>query len=291
MEPQSATVASDLVPSASPLKLVKLRLSLALVAMAIVPLAIAAPLAYSILDGQRNAERLRAELDSTALASAIGTRLDRTQQAVARTAASAIVSGFFVTPQKTTTATARAALLTLGTSTEDGVRDVMLQDADGNVRIWITGGKVATGQPKLPPDDAVLAATLALDGPDSYASSVHSDVAGAPTITISAPIPSAGGDSVTGIVRVEVSLAQVLGSSATGVIGGSVLAQLMSQSGTTLSQARGTGAVTPADGTVATAAVVGFPDWRVQVTEPHLLDGATGDPACRSDGGITQTPA
>ena len=131
----STTVANDLLATANPLRLVKLRLSLSLVAMAVLPLAIAAPLTYSILDGQQNADRLRAERDSTALAAAIGTRLDRTQQAVARTAASPTLSGFLSSPQKTTTTTARATLLTLGTSTDDGVRDVMVQDIDGGIRI------------------------------------------------------------------------------------------------------------------------------------------------------------
>ena len=81
LDPTPNTLASDFAGS-SPLKLVKLRLTLSLLAMAILPLAIAAPLAYSILDGQQAAERLRAERDSTALAAAIGTRLDRTEQSV-----------------------------------------------------------------------------------------------------------------------------------------------------------------------------------------------------------------
>ena len=265
----STTVANDLLATANPLRLVKLRLSLSLVAMAVLPLAIAAPLTYSILDGQQNADRLRAERDSTALAAAIGTRLDRTQQAVARTAASPTLSGFLSSPQKTTTTTARATLLTLGTSTDDGVRDVMVQDIDGGIRIWISGGKVATGQPKVPPDDEVLAAAMQLDDSTSYASGVHPDASGTPSITFAAPIHTSDGSDVLGIVRVEVSLPQVVGSGASGLVGGSVLAQLMTQSGTILTQARGTGAVVPVDGTIATAAVAGFPEWRVQVTEPR----------------------
>src|SRR4051812_36839922 len=152
LEPISGHVATDLAGSASPLKLVKLRLSLSLVAMAIVPLAIATPLAYSVVDGQQNADRLRAERDSTALAAAIGTRLDRTEQAVVRTATGPIMSGFLAASPKANATTARATLLSLGTSTDDGVRDAMVQDASGNVRLWISGGKVASGAPRLPAD-------------------------------------------------------------------------------------------------------------------------------------------
>lgn len=262
MEHTSANGATDFAPSSSPLKLVKLRLSLSLVAMAILPLAIAAPLAYSILDGQQNAERLRAERDSTAMAAAIGTRLDRTQQAVVRTAAGPTMAGFLATPQKINMTTARATLLTLGTSTDDGVREVIVQDAAGNVRIWISGGKVASGTPKLPTVDDTLAAALQVEGSNAWSSTVHQDPSGAPTITIAAPVPSVTGDTAVGIVRVEVSLAQVIGSGATGLVGSSVLAQLLDQSGFVITQARGTGAVVPVDGTVATAAVPGFPDWR-----------------------------
>jgi len=267
LESTPAVIATDLAPSVSQLRLVRLRLTLSLLAMAVLPLAIGAPLAYSILDGQQAAERLRAERDSTALAAAIGTRLDRTQQAVVRTASSPILTGLFTTPARTSTSTARATLLNLGSSTDDGVRDVMVQDVNGNVKIWLSGGKVATGNPRIPADDDVLPATLGLDGSTAYQSGVHPDANDRPNITIAAPISGSSGD--VGILRVEVSLSQVLGSGASGLVGGSVLAQLMNQSGAVLTQARGTGAVVPADGTVATAAVPGFPDWRVQVTEPR----------------------
>src|SRR5205823_12087028 len=171
----STTVASDLVANASPLKLVKLRLSLSLLAMAVLPLAIAAPLAYSIMDGQQNADRLRAERDSTALAAAIGTRIDRTQQEVVRTADSQILTGLFTSPVKTSTTTARATLLTLGTSADDGVRNVIVQDADGSVRLWVSGGKAASGTPRLPTEDDVLPAALSLEDGSAYQSAVHPD--------------------------------------------------------------------------------------------------------------------
>src|SRR5258706_7837910 len=121
LETTPTNVASDALATTNPLRLVRLRLSLSLVAMAVLPLAIAAPLAYTIVDGQQNADRLHAERDSTALAPAIGTRLDPTQQAVARAAVSTTMAGFLAVPAKTNVATARATLLTLGGSTDDGV--------------------------------------------------------------------------------------------------------------------------------------------------------------------------
>src|SRR4029077_18811676 len=104
----------------------------------------------------------RAERDATALAAAIGTRIERTTQAVVGTASGASLAGYLVNPPKTSSATARATLLTLATSTDDAVADVMVQDADGDVRIWISGGKLASGDPSLPDDDPVLAGALNL---------------------------------------------------------------------------------------------------------------------------------
>ncbi len=268
MAPKATSAHRDLAPGSRPLKLVKLRLSLALLAMAVLPLAIAAPLAYTVLDGQQYAERLRAERDSTALASTVGTRLHRAQERVARTAASPLIVGFLAVPQKTASATARAALLALGSSDDDGIGDVLVADLDGNVRVMIHDGKVASGRPKLPADDDVLAATLALDGSDAYASGVHPDTSGNPSITVAAPVLAPDGSTASGIVRVEVSLSAMLASGTAGLAGGNQLAQLLNQSGAVLAQARDPDAG-PGDGTAATARVPGFPDWRIQVTTRH----------------------
>ena len=121
----------------------------------------------------------------------------------------------------------------------------MVQDLDGDVRLWISGGKVMSGQPRQTPDDAVLAATLRLDGAGSYASTVHADASGSPADDDRRADPFDADDDVTGIVRVDVSLAQILGTGASGLVGGSVLAELQNQSGATIAQARGTGAVRP----------------------------------------------
>jgi len=269
VDPSAHALAADLAGGSSPLRLVRLRLTLSLIAMAVLPLAIAAPLAYSIVDGQQAADRLRAERDSTAVAAALGTRLDRTQEAVVRTAAGQIMSGLLSTPPRTSIATARAAVLTLGTSTDDGIREAAVIDGSGQVRIDMIGGKLVSGDPRVPANDAVLSSTLALQANNSYASPVHPDPSGAPALTIAAPIPGPDGQTAVGILRVDLSLAQLLGSGANGLTGGSALAQLIDSSGSVLTQAHGTGAVVPTTGTVATASVPGFADWRVQITEPQ----------------------
>ena len=237
-----------------------------MLAMAVLPLAIAAPLAYSILDGQQNAEHLRADRDSMALASAFGTRLQRIQEAVARTAASPPMVGFLAIPPRTTAATARAALLALGTSGADGIGDILVTDLDGSVRAWIHDGKVATGRPKLPVVDDVLAGTLALEEAGAYTSGVQPDTAGNPSITIAAPVRAPAGNSAAGIVRVVVRLSPVLAAGVARLAGGNQVAQLVSQSGAVLARARNADAA-PAAGTFAIAPVPGFPDWQIQLTE------------------------
>ena len=267
MDSSHSTIASDLAAGSGPLKLVKLRLTLSLLAMAILPLAIAAPLAYSILDGQQAAERLRAERDSTALAAAVGTRLDRTQQSVVRAAGSAVLAGLLATPAKTSQATARTTLLTIGNASDDGIREVIVEDTDGDAQLWMVNGKLATGALKPAPADDVLAGALKLTGTDAYRSSVHEDASGAPAITFAAPI-SNGAGTVVGIVRAEVSLAQVLVSGTSAVVGESVTATLLNESDAVLTQSSGSGG-SGFDGASAIARVPGYGGWRVQVAEPR----------------------
>jgi diguanylate cyclase (GGDEF)-like protein len=261
----------DLGLSASPLRLVKLRLSLLLLAMAILPLAIAAPLAYTILDGQHSAEQLRAERDSTALASSVAGRLDRIQESVARTAASGAMIGFAGSPQRTGTPAARGLLQALDTGPDDGIGDLIVQGTDGSVRLWMSGGRVLTGRPRITPDD-VLASTLALDGFGTYLSSAHPDAAGAPAITVAAPVPGPPGADPAAIVRVEVSLAEMLDAAASSLVDdGTVRARLVSSTGAVMTEAHGGRPGTQVDGTLATAPIPGFGDWRIQVGEHHQL--------------------
>ncbi len=271
MDSPVPAVASDFTSGSGPLRLVRLRLVLSLIAMAILPLAIAAPLAYSIVDGQQATERLRAERDASAVASAIGTRLDRTEQAVVRAAASPILTGLLASPARTSVTTARASLLILGSATDDGIREAAIVDAEGQVRLWIVGGKPTSAAGRTEDDD-ILADTLALGSNSdvAYESTVHPDSAGGPSMTIAAPIAAFdnAGDPV-GILRIELSISQLVGSGTSGLVGGSILAQLVDTSGSILTQARGTGQAVPADGTRATAGVPGFPDWRIQITEPR----------------------
>ena len=268
LAPTATSAHRDLAPDSRPLKLVKLRLALCLFAMAVLPLAVAAPLGYSVLDSQQYAEHLRAERDSISLASALGMRLHLVEEAVTRAATSPPLMGVMAVPQKAATGTARATLLALGSSTDDAIGDVLVVDLDGSVRAFIHDGKIASGRPKPAANDDVLVATLALDGPDAYASYVHLDAAGNPSITIAAPVPAADGNDAAGIVRVEVSLLHVLTSVAARLTGGDHLSQLLNQSGTVLAQARDPDAG-PIDGTIATAAVPGFPEWRIQLTTRH----------------------
>jgi diguanylate cyclase (GGDEF)-like protein len=250
--------------------------------MAILPLAVAAPLAYSLLDGQQAAERLRAERDSTAVAAAFATRFQRTEDAVVRNASSPVLTGLFSDPARTNAATARAALLTIGSPTDDGVREVLVLDRRGELMFWMVGGKPASGEPRYDTSDVVLTETLKLGPNETYQSDIHPGTNGLPMITLAAPIPGRGASPV-GIVRIELSLSQLLGSATSSLQNGRALGELVDETGEVITQARTSGAVVPADGTIAIADIPGFPDWRVQLTEPdeapatsHILLGGLG---------------
>lgn len=263
-----ATIASDLATGSSPIRLVRLRLMLSLLAMAILPLAIAAPLAYSLLDGQLAAERLRAERDSTAVAAAIATRMERTVDAVLRNASSPVLSGLFTEPPRTNAATARAALLTIGSPADDGVREALVLDHTGKVKFWLVAGKTSTGEPRYDTSDAVLEATLALEANTTYRSDIHPGVNSTPMVTIAAPIPG-GEEGPIGILRIELSLAQLLGSGTSSLQAAGVLAELVDHTGMVLTKSLASGAVVAADGTRAIATVPGFPERRIQLTQPR----------------------
>ena len=77
---------------AGSLRLVRLRLTLALMAMAILPLAVGAPLFATTMDSKRQAEENGVTLNAANAANAIGSTLQSGESALAKAAGSALVT-------------------------------------------------------------------------------------------------------------------------------------------------------------------------------------------------------
>ena len=75
MHPEPAMIEGDLAADPGPIRLVRLRLTLALIAMAFVPIAVAAPILSTALDGQRAAEQAQVDRDAAGVASVLDARL------------------------------------------------------------------------------------------------------------------------------------------------------------------------------------------------------------------------
>src|SRR5450755_288088 len=78
---------------AGSIRLVRLRLTLALLAMAILPMAVGAPLLATALDGQRSAEQLRVQRDAATAAGSISSSLDAIETSLTRAASASVVAG------------------------------------------------------------------------------------------------------------------------------------------------------------------------------------------------------
>ena len=74
------------------LRLVRLRLMLALMAMAVIPVAVGAPLVTTALDGQRTTERLQTEQAASTVAGSLDAALNRVGSDLVRVGGVAAVS-------------------------------------------------------------------------------------------------------------------------------------------------------------------------------------------------------
>ena len=87
-QPLPSGIEAEQPIGAGSLRLVRLRLTLALLAMAILPLAVGAPLLVTALDSQTTAEHLRVDKVASAAADAIGSTLDSVEGSLSRAASS-----------------------------------------------------------------------------------------------------------------------------------------------------------------------------------------------------------
>jgi diguanylate cyclase (GGDEF)-like protein len=265
VHPEPAMIEGDLAVEPGPIRLVRLRLTLALIAMAFVPIAVAAPILSTALDSQRAAEQAQADRDAASIASGIDARLRAVSTDLAKTGAAGSVTGYAEGTKGTVTG-AKAALVALSGDGNDGIVVATLLDARGRQLIRAVGGKIVKPAPTQFVDPLVGAAITAERGAIETGG-VETGDDGTMHLAIATPVMGSGRSSTPiGVVRVELSLDQLIRlAGVQGVTGGS--ARIVDRFGTIVAPAgwnppRG-------DATVQSATAIRWqPDWTVRLVAP-----------------------
>lgn len=253
METFPKALAVPATPRRGPLRLVRLRLRLALLTVAVVPLAISFGLVYAITGGHADEATSRVAGESTALASKVAADLERMRTAVVLMAADpALVDvashrDASTAESRASLADARSALLTVTSIGGDQIPLATLLDDRGRARLRAAGGTVSVPDLAAASDDdsAVLTATMALAPGEAYRSRPYvrtgSGSTGERWITFAARLSAAApGGRPAGVLRFEVALAPMLRAAAPGLVAdGRYAALLESSSGAILGDTLG----------------------------------------------------
>ena len=267
-------IEDDLAADPGSLRLARLRLILALVAMAFVPIALAAPLLSTALDSQRTAEQAQVDRDATVLARSLSGRLSATQTTLTKTGASSAMNGV-LSGTKSSLAGAKAVIAALSGDGTDGTVVAALLDARGRQVIRAVDGQVVKNLPVTTVDPLVGAALASSRGSVATGDVIRADDG---TAHLAFATPVLGGTrSATpiGVVRVEVSLDRLLEiAGLDGLSSGS--ARLVDRFGSPVAPATLPAAAQGAT-IAATAGLNWQPDWTVRIVAPSRF-GAPSAP-------------
>jgi diguanylate cyclase (GGDEF)-like protein len=262
----------DLAAGSRPIRLVRLRLILALVAMAFLPLAVGAPLALTALDGQQAADQLRVERDSSSIATNVDGRLERIGQALATSGVSGAISGY-AGGSKAALAEARTVLATLATGTADGILEATLLDVRGRQLLRAVDGHIVK-LVVLSSVDPLIGAALEAGRGAVVRDAVRQADDGTARIAMATPVLVADGTARSiGVVRIELAIDRIL-ATAQAQVDGAGASFLVDASGATLASASAAGSssidpVRRAGATVAqTTDLGGYPGWAIRVVAP-----------------------
>lgn len=263
---------------AGSLRLVRLRLTLALLAMAILPLAVGAPLFATAMDDRRTAEQTTVQRDADVASQSIGSTLATIESSLAR-AASADVVGGIARGDKGAIARARAVLDPVAADSAHGVIDVAVVSPGGVVLFRETAVKIVTTAGQIG-GDPLLEAT-SISGPGGVVVGDPSTRADGTTIvglatSLAGATPEA---PPVGILRLDVSLSALV-SAAGGHLGAGTSLTLTNADGAPITSIQvpgasssggltgGSGAPAGANSYATTAVVPGHTDWKVRLAAP-----------------------
>jgi diguanylate cyclase (GGDEF)-like protein len=261
-------IEGDLAAEPGTIRLVRLRLTLALIAMAFVPIAVAAPILSTALDGKRSAEQAQVERDASNVANALSVRLTAVSAALAKTGAAGPIAGY-ASGTTSASAGARAALAALSGDGTDGTVVATLLDARGRQLLRAVGGQIVKSQPTITVDPLVGAALGGQRG-DVSTGKIEPGLDGAADLAMSTPVFNLPkGTDPIGVVRVELSLDRLV-QIAGGEQVGRGTARLVDRQGLTIAPATPAGVQTGA--TIGAAASLPWQtDWTVRLVAPTNL--------------------
>ncbi len=249
-----------------------------MLAMAILPLAVGAPLLVTALDSQTTTEHLRVDNVAAAASDAIGSALASVETGLSRAAAADPVAGV-ARGDKGAASRARAILDPIAADTRDGILDVSVITSDGRVPFQEVGSKVSTSAPANAHEP--LLAALDSNGPGDLIVGDPSTLAdGTTVVAIGVPLAGATADAASiGIVRVELSLTTLVARAGSQLAAGSslTLADSAGRAITTYQAPAGSSggtpgpAVGPGSGSTygpPAEVITGQPGWQVRLTAP-----------------------
>ena len=267
MHPHPAIVEGDLAAEPGPIRLVRLRLTLALIAMAFLPIALAAPILSTALDSQRAIEQSQADRDAATVSSDLAARLNGASTALVRTGSSTALAAY-AGGSKNGLPAARAALVALTGDIEDPTVVATLLDTRGRQLLRAVGGRLATPGATTAVDPLVGAA---LDAGRGAVESdlIASDATTASRLALATPVIGGTRSTPVGIVRLEISLDRFLQLAGRGQIAGGA-ARLVDSTGAVLAPAgRPNGS---AGATInASSALAWRAGWTVRLAAPTRL--------------------
>lgn len=246
--------------------------------MAILPLAVGAPLLVTALDSQRATEQLRVQKDAATAAAAFGSSFDAVETELGRAGGADQVAAL-VRGDKGAVGRARPVLDPIAGDHAHGILDVSVLTAGGLVPFREAGGKVSTSTSRVSGDPLLDAlgtagqAGVTIGDPSTLAD-------GTTIVALAAPLPGPTSDAPPiGIVRVDVSLSAVLAAAGAHLDDGTSLS-LTAASGSPIASfevpAGGQGGSTGFDqpgsaGNTYAAPAVAVPNhdaWQIRITAP-----------------------
>ena len=246
--------------------------------MAVLPLAVGAPLFATAMDDHRAAEQIGVQRDAATAAGSIGSALGTIESSLARAASANVVTGI-ARGDKGAIARARAVLDPVAGDGANGVVDIAVVSPSGVVLFRETAAKVITTTGQIGNDPLLEATSTAGQGGVVLGDpSTRAD--GTTIVGLATPLAGATPEAPpVGILRLDISLSALV-SSAGGHLNAGTSLTLTDAGGAPITSiqvpgasssgglAGGSGAPGGSNTFAATAAVPSHADWHVRLAAP-----------------------